>query len=209
MAGGMLVWDAGSRMMRIEADGDAAFWGCGAPFGSSEFGRRDLVFTHEAPAVPACGLRKRGRGWVGACRGGCLIGLRGAYEGGCRTNAGMPAARERLVAALAAVAAKAEDSEVFGVVGAAGGDGDDVVDFESYAAVAGGFAAAGAAVDQGPFAGLADGNGDGLHGLAAGAAAISRLFIQVSRPEAARAVVAVARAGSGGGDDGVARDAGE
>lgn len=47
--------------------------------------------------------------------------------------------------------------------------------------------AAGAAVDQGPFAVLADGDGDGLHRLAARAAAVARLLVQVPGPEAARA----------------------
>lgn len=63
-------------------------------------------------------------------------------------------------------------------------------------------AAAGEAGAQDPCAGLADSDGDGLHGLAAGAAAVTGFFIQVAGPEAARAVVAVARAGGCGGDGG-------
>jgi hypothetical protein len=55
-------------------------------------------------------------------------------------------------------------------------------------------ATAGAAVDEGPFAVLADLDGDRFHSFAAGAAAVAGLVVEVARPEAAGAVVAVARA---------------
>lgn len=70
-------------------------------------------------------------------------------------------------------------------------------------------AAARAAMDDRPLAVLADFDRDGFHGLAAGAAPIARLFVEVARPEAARAVVAMGCAEGLGRHVVLADDAGE
>lgn len=55
-------------------------------------------------------------------------------------------------------------------------------------------AATGAAMDEGPLAVIADRDADRLHGLSAGAAAVAGLLIDVTRPQALRAVIAMTRA---------------
>ena len=55
-------------------------------------------------------------------------------------------------------------------------------------------AAAGAAMDEGPLAIIADRDADRLHGLGAGAAAVAGLLIDVTRPQALGAMIAMTRA---------------
>lgn len=71
------------------------------------------------------------------------------------------------------------------------------------------YAAATAAVDDGPFAVATDFDGDGFHGLSAGAGAVAGLLVEVAGPEARGAVVAVAGAVGAGVDAVLAVDAGE
>ncbi len=56
------------------------------------------------------------------------------------------------------------------------------------------YVAAGAAMDEGPLAVVADRDADRLHGLGAGAASVAGLLIDVTRPQALRAMVAMTRA---------------
>lgn len=70
-------------------------------------------------------------------------------------------------------------------------------------------AATGAAMDEGPLAVVADGDADRLHGLGAGAAAVAGFLIDVTRPQALGAVVAMTRAVGFGRHVTAAVDAGE
>lgn len=67
-------------------------------------------------------------------------------------------------------------------------------------------AAAGAAVDDRPFAILANFDADGLHAGATGAGAIARFVIDVARPEAEWTVIPVFGSPCLNGDEGLAVD---
>jgi hypothetical protein len=64
-------------------------------------------------------------------------------------------------------------------------------------------------MDQDPLAVLADGDRDGLHGRLAIGRAVARLVVEVTTPQAVRAMVAMGGAGGGQRDVEPAMDAAE